>query len=542
MGRISAQPQGFAPSPYIYRLRISDCTHINDKKVEINQTGFRVEGIRGIVTALHGLVNCSKINAVSEAPDAHQPQAANLFTDLSIRQVDVSRDVALLSSSKIDALPADGLAISDGQIDYEDLAVIGYPLGLQKQRPLANVIVLYDTTLEALIPPRYLTTDLIRRASPDLKVTVFSVQASLVPGHSGAPLLDSNLSVIGIANGGLDEGRIEMGWAIPYKELRWASKDAASAELRNLRALDPNLALYFSSTYLSVDTPIPDTTRPALIEPKTQMFAGIPFVFIAAGKFQMGIPPASVEAIYNECRQYSDECERQWFEDQAPQHVVHLDDYWIMQTEVTNAQWQQYMSEGGQQPTFWADSRFNSSNQPVVGVNWHDAQAYADWLSHKAGVAIRLPTEAEWEKAARGVDGRLYPWGNDWNFARINYCDMNCRYNATNPNLTRLRDRNGDDGYAWTSPVGSYSAGVSPYGIFDMAGNVWEWTQDWYGVNYYALSPASNPLGPPQGAERVIRGGSFHNYFYDTRSDYRAKDPPETKDDNIGFRLVATPR
>jgi formylglycine-generating enzyme required for sulfatase activity len=127
-------------------------------------------------------------------------------------------------------------------------------------------------------------------------------------------------------------------------------------------------------------------------------------------------------------------------------------------------------------------------DHPIVNVSWDDAKAYAKW----AGVS--LPTEAQWEKAARGTDGREYPWGNDWDASK-------CRCSKT---------QFGDAGS--TSPVGSYPAGGSPYGCLDMAGNVCEWCADRYGQDYYASSPARNPTGPESGDRRVLRGGSWNDY------------------------------
>ncbi|MEK7399599.1 MAG: SUMF1/EgtB/PvdO family nonheme iron enzyme [Candidatus Poribacteria bacterium] len=193
---------------------------------------------------------------------------------------------------------------------------------------------------------------------------------------------------------------------------------------------------------------------------------GAEMVLIPAGEFQMG----------------SNDGEN----DEKPVHAVYLNAFYMDKYEVTNTQYGKFMKESKHEaPKYWNDSSFNTPNHPVVGVSWNDAKAYAEWAGK------RLPTEAEWEKAARGgLVGKLYPWGDT-----LTHDDAN--YNGTG----------GKDIWKYTSPVGSFAP--NGYGLYDMAGNVWEWCADWYDSNYYSNSPKSNPAGPSSGELRVLRGGSW---------------------------------
>ena len=207
---------------------------------------------------------------------------------------------------------------------------------------------------------------------------------------------------------------------------------------------------------------------------------------------------------------------------EAPIHQVFLDAYWIDRTEVTNAMYAQCVHDGfcnlpATTSSYSRDSYYGNptyADYPVMHVSWGDAYAYCSWAER------RLPTEAEWEKAARGDDGRVYPWGNS----------------SPGPNLLNWNGNIGD-----TTEVGSYPAGASPYGVLDMAGNLWEWVEDWYSDTYYARSPASNPPGPTSGTARILRGGSCLGKDYFARTTNRWFDIFEAGN-KFGFRCAMDAR
>jgi len=222
-------------------------------------------------------------------------------------------------------------------------------------------------------------------------------------------------------------------------------------------------------------------------------------ILINAGEFRMGCDQSNPQ---ESCSPY-----------ELPLHTVHLDAYTIDQTEVTNAQYRACVDDGKcAKPGCWGDGGFNAPCQPVVCVSWHKADAYCRWAGG------RLPTEAEWERAARGTDGRIYPWGDE---------EPDC----SRANFSGCMGR--------TSAAGSYPAGASPDGVLDMAGNAWEWVADWYGEGYYGTSPRDNPPGPDGWSYKVLRGGSWHDSWGDLRAAYRGPDPGNRYYYYIGFRCAA---
>lgn len=268
-------------------------------------------------------------------------------------------------------------------------------------------------------------------------------------------------------------------------------------------------------------TAIPITTS-------TRSVDGANMVFVPGGTFRMGSSDSEIDTAMLLCDKYRGvgKCKPSWFEDERPQHQVTLASFWIDQTEVTNDQYESCVAEGSCDPAGCYDEfPINEAPKPVGCVTWFEAAAYCQWAG------ARLPTEAEWEYAARGPGGTIFPWGDTFDPARLNYCDFNCTY--------KWRDTSFNDGYSWTAPVGSYTSGVSWCGAQDMAGNVWEWVADWYDPFYYTVSPAQNPQGPAEGSDRGFRGGSAHFFPPYQRSARRGGIPPTHVYASGGFRCAA---
>ncbi len=267
------------------------------------------------------------------------------------------------------------------------------------------------------------------------------------------------------------------------------------------------LPTYTAASPIAIEIPPTYTAVSPTMTPSLGMGSlydsnGVIMLYVPAGTFSMG------SEVNN---------------DEKPIHPVDLAAYYIDKFEVTNTAYKRCVDAGAcvvpkqsnspTHPAYYGNPEFDE--YPVIYVDWNMAKTYCEWRD------ARLPTEAEWEKAARGTDGRTYPWGESIDCEKANY-QSGCA---------------GD-----TKQVGSYLGGVSPYGAYDMAGNVWEWVNDWYDGTYYQSSPSSNPLGPDTGSSRVLRGGSWVSYGGFARSAYRfGSVPAVTAGSGIGFRCSRSP-
>ena len=270
----------------------------------------------------------------------------------------------------------------------------------------------------------------------------------------------------------------------------------------------PSFAAQPNETFSVIQTKI-STATPTSLPTEITDAKGVSMMLVPAGDFTMGSDHSN---------------------DEKPVHIVNLDAFYIDKYEVTNVLYKACVSsdvcdppkpselfkdyESSSRHSYYSNSVFD--NYPVILVDWYMAKTYCEWRG------AQLPTEAQWEKAARGIDGRNYPWGEDISCNKANY-------SSTVENRFCVGD---------TSQVGSYKDGVSPYGVYDMAGNVWEWVGDWYSATYYHEAPSSNPLGPSLGQERVVRGGTWLSYESGLSSSDRVWYEPFSLRNDVGFRCA----
>jgi sulfatase modifying factor 1 len=204
-------------------------------------------------------------------------------------------------------------------------------------------------------------------------------------------------------------------------------------------------------------------------------------------------------------------------DDEKPVHRVWVDAFDLAVHQVTNEEYGCFLAAGhGVEPACWNDSCFNHPKMPVVALSWHEARAYCEWLGGATGKPYRLPTEAEWERAARGgAEHSLYTWGNEPPEQIPDYAE---------------RWKSGPE------PVGLYAQ--NPYGLFNLGDNVHEWCADWYDAHYYGCSPERNPQGPGNGSRRASRGGSWRHHIKISRTAARSSIPPAFKYTDYGFRVA----
>ena len=259
---------------------------------------------------------------------------------------------------------------------------------------------------------------------------------------------------------------------------------------------------------------------------------------IRGGQFTMGASAEVQAAALELCREEIGArnrvaCVRDVVETEGPQRKVYLSPFSIDRVEVTVGAWRACVQAGACSPAPFAvsDPRFLRPSLPITSVTWSEADAYCRWRG------ARLPTEAEWERAARGIDGRVWPWGNLLKPAVFNHGRFAGPEDAGSDFVALIRP-DPSDGATFLAPVGAHPDGASPDGVLDMAGNVMEWTSDFYRPESPQSSSVVNPHGPDAGAMRSLRGGSWRQPPFFARTSYREAAAPDTRSTEIGFRCV----
>jgi formylglycine-generating enzyme required for sulfatase activity len=265
-------------------------------------------------------------------------------------------------------------------------------------------------------------------------------------------------------------------------------------------------------------------------------------VYVPAGAFLRGTSAARVHTL---TAQFGD-----YFAVESPQRSIYVSAYYIDKFEVTNQQYAQFLATLASDrshaahprtpprtdptPDYWHDRRLNGATQPVTGVDWYDAYAYCGWAGR------HLPTEAQWEKAARGPNGQEYPWGNTWIAAYSNNAESTFGHAILGHTqwMHLLAPLRLETMQRLTKPVGSFPDGVSPYGVHDMGGNLWEWCQDSYQKDSYLYAPSRNPHGPPSSPYKVLRGGCWSSHRGMIRAAYRNYDLATDRHLEVGFRCA----
>jgi len=342
----------------------------------------------------------------------------------------------------------------------------------------------------SIVGDSYQVEALLRDACPQNTIEI-NLLVTAVKDQAPAELLAASATPSALLIGRLATRLIDY-HALTDEEARWAVETWALA-LGRISESDCKASMAPLSPPSATELPgaIPHTQKPqpgaTMVNPKD----GAQMVYVPAGEFTMGAG--------------------KYFTD-APKHILNLSGYWIYKAPVTVTQYRafcQATSHAMPPAPAWGWR----GDHPVVFVTWVDAMEYAQW----AGVS--LPTEAQWEKAARGTDARTYPWGNEWDGSRC----ANVAWSTS--------------GMPATQPVGSYPQGASPYGALDMAGNVLQWCADWYDRNYYKTAPSNDPTGPSSGTVRVLRGSSWSNDIPDNfHTAYRDWDVPTDGFNYVGFR------
>jgi formylglycine-generating enzyme len=263
-------------------------------------------------------------------------------------------------------------------------------------------------------------------------------------------------------------------------------------------------------------------------ESYTDPVTGMEFIWIKGGCFQMGQTNNGKKEII---AYFGENYYKNYYIGDLPRHEVCLDGFYMAKYEVTNQQYRMYKPAHDSKD--YEGHSLNGENHPVVYVSWNDAKGYIKWLNSKTGKTYGLPSEAQWEYAARGGTTSIRHWGDDPDKGcdYANVLDLKAKQVLGYSNVFKC-----NDGYAFTAPVGSYKP--NPFGLYDMQGNVLEWCQDWHSFKYYRRSPRNNPKGALKGHSRIFRGSSYHKLMAQVREAVRSGYGPTSSSFDLGIRLI----
>jgi len=432
----------------------------------------------------------------------------------SVRKAAIQDLISLLNGKHL------GLALSAEEM-LREIAANDDSLVLRKMA--GETLVAHRLGLEGPAPVAVVPETTISEKPQEQQIVI--QPQSLPEQKKAAPRLNQRL-IGGIAGGLLIVMLLIWGGSRALSTLQ----DATPAPTNTVQAtatITSQPVAEVASQSVIIDTPVP-TETPIPVTPtlgigsfRTSKNDDMILLYVPAGKFTMG---DKAEDALAECQKVRSDCRIDAFQDEAPPHDVDLAAFWIDQTEVTNKMYARCVnvgectapsrSDSNTHPSYYLDPEYDDF--PVIYVDWNMAKAYCRWSGR------RLPTEAEWEKAARGIDERVFPWGNFLPTSDV-------------ANFGGL--------FLDTTRVKQFETGKSPYGAYDMAGNVYEWVADWYDPIYYPNVPSTNPSGPHLGEWRVYRGGSWYNFADVIRSAIRGAVSPSALQYNLGFRCAmdATP-
>ena len=471
----------------------------NTSKFLVTQTGFKAKGYNGIITTLHGVLGKDKLYARNENGE---------YFNLQIGAVDINNDVALLvpNSSYDNSI---GLPVNIGNkiLAKQELRVIGHPAGIN-----LNIKTVYAgdppiETLDNLIPPS-VSAIFSQRNSPFEQIQIFYLEANLIPGHSGSPLINMNNEVIGVVDGGILNGAAGISWAIPIGKIRFTSFSANqfkinelskknSAELFALESAELSESQYSNDTQGIHNKDLPINSASKLYLPG--------MVLVEGGTFAMG------------CDKVSDDTRL---------HSITLGSFYISKYEVSINDYHEFCDSTNRSSPD-VGRVVLSRTCPIFNITWYDALAYCNWLSHRTGKKYRLPTEAEWEYAARGGNkSKGYVYSGSNNIKKIGWYEENSR-----------------DTYFGNMRVHHPAATKQPneLGLYDLTGNVSEWCSDWYKEDYYFQSASEEPRGPENGLKKVVRGGGAYSTKEECTVCLRSSLKPDELSGSIGFRIACSP-